>query len=152
MNAIHLDATWLEACLDLDQAALNGFWSPDQWRRELADDRRLCFGLSEGEALIGVACGWLVVDELHITVVAVDPRHRRRGHARALLQALLQRARQDGAVHATLEVASDNEAALNLYGRCGFRSAGCREGYYRDGRDALIQWCRLQDDALSWTT
>ena len=97
------------------------------------------------QALIGVACGWLVVDELHITVLAVDPLHRGLGHGLTLLRSLLQRARQDGAVHATLEVASDNKAAINLYARCGFRSAGCREGYYRDGRDALIQWRRLDD-------
>ena len=59
------------------------------------------------------------------------------------MQALLQRARQHGAVHATLEVASDNVAALALYAKAGFRTAGTRSGYYSDGRDALIQWCRI---------
>ena len=145
MTAIQLDSKWLEACLALDETALGGFWSSAQWRRELEDDRRLCLGLVRNQALIGVACGWLVVDELHITVLAVDPLHRGLGHGLTLLRSLLQRARQDGAVHATLEVASDNKAAINLYARCGFRSAGCREGYCRDGRDALIQWRRLDD-------
>ena len=73
--------------------------------------------------------------------------HHGLGHGLTLLRSLLQRARQDGAVHATLEVASDNKAAINLYARCGFRSAGRREGYYRDGRDALIQWRRLDDSS-----
>ena len=95
---------------------------------------------------MAVACGWLVVDELHITVVAVDPDERRRGHGRCLLSALLQRARQDGAAHATLEVSDDNIAALALYNRLGFQTAGRREGYYRDGSDALIQWCRLSTE------
>ncbi len=143
MRAIQLDLKWLEACSALDEAVLGGLWSSAQWHRELEDDRRICLGLVRDEALVGVACGWLVVDELQITVLAVDPGHRRQGNGRTLLHSLLQRARQDGAVHATLEVASDNKAAINLYARCGFRSAGRREGYYRDGRDALIQSLRL---------
>tara|TARA_X000000950_G_scaffold84118_1_gene105873 strand:- start:245 stop:688 length:444 start_codon:yes stop_codon:yes gene_type:complete len=138
-----LDSSWLAACLGLDERALNGFWSVQQWRRELEDPRRLCLGLVKNQRLLGVACGWLVVDELHITVVAVDPDERQRGHGHCLLLALLQRARQDGAAHATLEVSDDNIAALALYNRAGFRTAGRREGYYRDGSDALIQWCRL---------
>ena len=143
MTVTDLDPSWLAACLGLDERALNGFWSVQQWRRELEDPRRLCLGLVKNRRLLGVACGWLVVDELHITVVAVDPDERQRGHGRCLLLALLQRARQDGAAHATLEVSDDNIAALALYNRAGFRTAGRREGYYRDGSDALIQWCRL---------
>jgi ribosomal-protein-alanine N-acetyltransferase len=138
-----LDSSWLAACLGLDERALNGFWTLQQWRRELEDPRRLCLGLVKNQRLLGVACGWLVVDELHITVVAVDPDERQRGHGHCLLLALLQRARQNGAAHATLEVSDDNIAALALYNRAGFRTAGRREGYYRDGSDALIQWCRL---------
>ena len=143
MTVTDLDSSWLAACLGLDERALNGFWSDQQWRRELEDPRRLCLGLVKNQRLLGVACGWLVVDELHITVVAVDPDERQRGHGRCLLLELLQRARQDGAAHATLEVSDDNIAALALYNRAGFRTAGRREGYYSDGSDALIQWCRL---------
>ena len=143
MTVTDLDSSWLAACLGLDERALNGFWTVQQWRRELEDPRRLCLGLVKNQRLLGVACGWLVVDELHITVVAVDPDERQRGHGRCLLLALLQRARQDGAAHATLEVSDDNIAALALYNRAGFRTAGRREDYYRDGSDALIQWCRL---------
>ena len=46
---------------------------------------------------------------------------------------------------ATLEVAASNGAALALYGRCGFSTAGIRRGYYRNGDDALVQWRRLHD-------
>ena len=143
MTAIQLDSGWLEACLALDATALGGFWSSAQWLKELEDDRRICLGLVTGEVLIGVACGWLVLDELHITLLAVDPSHRRKGNGQLLLLCLLRLARQNGAIHATLEVAPDNTAAIDLYARCGFRSAGCRKGYYRDGRDALIQWRQL---------
>jgi ribosomal-protein-alanine N-acetyltransferase len=60
-----------------------------------------------------------------------------------LLSALLQQARQQGAIHATLEVGSNNLAAIALYANGGFQSAGTRLKYYSDGSDALIQWCRI---------
>ena len=62
----------LEACLALDQQALGGLWNQEQWAAELADGRRPCLGLLQGEQLIALACGWLVVDELHITAVVAS--------------------------------------------------------------------------------
>ena len=143
-----LQAPDLQACLALDGAALGGFWSESQWRSELEGEGRLCLGIDAANSgapagLVAVACGWLVVDELHITVLAVHPAGRRRGLGRQLLEALLAAARARGALHATLEVASDNQAALALYGACAFETAGTRRGYYRGGQDALIQWKRI---------
>ena len=143
MAVITLDPSWLADCLALDRSALQGLWTEDQWRRELDDPRRLCLGLKKDMTLLGVACGWLVADELHITAVAVDPSVRRQGHGKELLSALLQQARQQGAIHATLEVANHNSAAIALYAKGGFQSAGTRRKYYSDGSDALIQWCRI---------
>jgi ribosomal-protein-alanine N-acetyltransferase len=102
-------------------------------------------GLWQGQQLLALASGWLVVDELHITVVAVDPEQRRRGLGQQVLKALLLEAGQRGALHATLEVSPANTAAVALYRRLGFRDAGVRRGYYRNGEDALIQWLRLSD-------
>ena len=135
----------LGACLALDQAALGGLWSQAQWCTELADGRRPGVGLWLGPRLLAMACGWLVVDELHITLVATDPSQRRQGLGRQVLSGLLQQGREAGAAHATLEVAAANAAAVGLYAALGFETAGVRRGYYRNGDDALIQWARLQD-------
>jgi ribosomal-protein-alanine N-acetyltransferase len=139
-----LEVTHLEECLALDRSALGGLWTPDHWRTELVDPRRPCLGLREGASLVAMACGWLIVDELHISLVAVDPGLRRRGLGRRVTLALLEEAVHAGAERATLEVAVDNAAAVGLYGALGFRTAGRRCRYYRDGRDALIQWLRLE--------
>ena len=117
----------LQPCLELDQRALGGLWTESQWRSELEDPRRPCWGLVEGGQLLALACGWLVVDELHITAVAVDPTRRRQGLGRRVLELLLERAAAAGAAHATLEVAASNGAAVALYGRCGFSTAGVRQ-------------------------
>jgi len=136
-----------EACHQLDQRALGGLWTRAQWDRELQEEAsRRSLGVRHGPALVALACGWLVLDELHITAVAVAPEWRRQGLGSTVLQALLQQARQLGARHATLEVAAANSAALALYARQGFATAGVRRGYYRNGDDALIQWKRVQGE------
>lgn len=133
----------LADCLTLDRLALDGFWSESQWRRELEDDKRPGVGIRRQAELVAMASGWLVVDELHITLVAVAPDHRRRGLGGAAVRALLEQGRRLGAGRATLEVAAGNAAALRLYAACGFSTAGIRRGYYRSGEDALIQWAQL---------
>jgi ribosomal-protein-alanine N-acetyltransferase len=133
----------LEACLALDQQCLGGLWTPQQWATELAEPQRPGLGSWQGDTLVAMACGWLILEELHITLVAVDPQQRRQGLGRRLLEALLSEGRRRGAERATLEVARRNTAAIGLYGAAGFQEAGCRRGYYRNGDDALIQWLKL---------
>lgn len=133
----------LEACLELDQRSLGGLWSRQQWLVELAEPARPGSGLRSADGLVAMACGWLVLEELHITLVAVAPERRRRGHGRRVLAHLLGQARGRGAERATLEVAASNAAAQALYRSCGFCTAGIRHRYYRSGEDALIQWARL---------
>ncbi|MFM7674136.1 MAG: GNAT family N-acetyltransferase [Synechococcus sp.] len=135
------------ACHRLDQASLGGLWSEAQWATELAEPNRPCLGLWRGEELRALACGWLILEELHISVVAVDPRHRRCGLGRQVLQNLLAEAARRGAERATLEVGSGNTAARALYAALGFREAGIRRGYYRNGEDALIEWLNLSAPA-----
>ncbi len=142
-----LESQHLAACQDLDAAALGQLWSAAQWQAELADGARTAVGLWQGDALVAMACGWLIVDELHITLVAVRPQQRRRGLGRQVLQALLAEGRSSGARAATLEVGEGNRAALGLYGALGFSSRGRRRDYYRNGEAALIQWLSLVEPA-----
>ena len=134
----------LAACLALDRASLGGLWSEAQWLRELEEGRRPGVGLFRGAELRALATGWLVVDELHVTAVAVAPAWRRRGLGTTVLMALLRRSLELGAERATLEVAATNLAARRLYAAFGFREAGVRHRYYSNGDDALIQWTNLK--------
>lgn len=83
--------------------------------------------------------------EAHITTLVVDPTHRRRGIAPAMLTVLLRCAVERGAIAATLEVRAGNQAARRLYRRFGFAPVGVRRSYYPDGpdgdsEDAIIMW------------
>jgi ribosomal-protein-alanine N-acetyltransferase len=82
---------------------------------------------------------WLVADEMHILNLAVHPDQRRRGLAKSLLAAGLDRAKEAGAACAWLEVRPSNLPAQNLYAAFGFRQVGVRPRYYSDTQeDALL--------------
>ncbi|MCU0813274.1 MAG: ribosomal protein S18-alanine N-acetyltransferase [Burkholderiaceae bacterium] len=88
---------------------------------------------------------WLAmpgVDEMHLLNLAVAPEHQHRGHARQMLDALVQRCRALGAHALWLEVRESNERAQALYRRYGFVAVGRRRGYYPAARgrreDAIV--------------
>jgi len=92
-------------------------------------------------SIIGFAGLWLMVDEAHITTIAMHPEHRRLGLGELLLVSLIDIAYTIGAKWVTLEVRVSNYAAQNLYRKYGFREAGLRHRYYSDNQeDALIMW------------
>ena len=93
----------------------------------------------------GKLCGyvgvWKILDEGHITNVAVAPKYRRMHIASAILSVLMEVGRENGISRYTLEVRSGNEPAKALYRDFGFEEAGVRKGYYEDnGEDAIIMW------------
>ncbi len=145
LKPIRLNQTHALACLELDAIALHGLWSADHWERELSDPKRLCLGIGDQAGrLLAMASGWIVLDELQITVIAVRPEQRRNGLGRIILKELLALATQAGANRAVLDVAVSNIAARALYAGLGFQTVGHRNRYYRDGNDALIQSLDMQ--------
>ena len=91
-------------------------------------------------SVVGLGCYWEIVDESHITVLAIDPVYHRRGLGRWLLINLLEDACRRQLQRATLEVRASNSRALALYESFGFEALGTRKRYYPDGEDALILW------------
>ncbi len=89
--------------------------------------------------VVGYICVWIISDELHINNLAVHPRWRQRGIARALLQAALRCGRERGAHTGFLEVRASNLAAQALYRQFEFEPVGVRPRYYTHPvEDALI--------------
>ena len=92
-------------------------------------------------ALLGVGCLWAILEEAHITTLAVEPSWQGKKLGLLLLAQLLQSGDRRGLTRATLEVRASNQKALSLYQLFGFKSAGLRKRYYSDGEDASILWC-----------
>ncbi len=89
--------------------------------------------------IIGYGGFWMMVDEAHISTLAVAPAYRRRGVGELLLLALIEEAQRRGAAAVTLEVRVSNLPAQRLYEKYGFTVQGRRVRYYSDnGEDAYI--------------
>ena len=94
----------------------------------------------EGE-LVGYAGTWHIIDEGHITTIAVKKSHRRKHIGEAIITKIVDDCYKEGIKYLTLEVRVSNNSAISLYSKYGFNSLGTRKGYYQDNNeDALIMW------------
>ena len=117
-------------------------WSYESLKYDIVENNRALYLVAEIEGeIVGYVGIWKIVDEGHITNVAVSPAHRRKHIASALLETLFRVTERAGVVNHTLEVRAGNEGAIKLYEGFGFKEAGLRKGYYEDnGEDAIIMW------------
>ena len=132
----------LAAVMKIDAASLPKPWSEAIWRSELESPFGLYLVLEEGDEVIGQIGVRSVLDELHVTNVAVRPGYRGRGHARAMIRGALSAYPDARLVH--LEVRPTNRAARTLYLSLGFRETGRRPRYYGD-EDALLMTLDLSE-------
>jgi ribosomal-protein-alanine N-acetyltransferase len=129
----------IAAILRLEQEIFPHPWTEGILRDELAAARRTYLVAEEGGEIIGYGGLMIVMEDAHITNLAVAPAARGRGVATRLFLELAESALDDGAEHLTLEVRIGNLDARRLYGRFGFAPVGIRKDYYVD-EDALIMW------------
>ena len=137
-----LQAADLDALYAVELASFSQPWSREAYAHELTENALArYFGCFAGGALVAFAGCWLIVDEAHITNVAVAPAWRRRGLGEWMLRRLFVSLQAAGAASFTLEVRAANQPAIRLYQKLGFRCCGRRRGYYDDPPDdALILW------------
>ena len=134
----------LPAVLTIDRLSFPTPWSERSYRFELERNptSRLFVAESIGHeepAIVGFVGYWLIVDEVHISTIAVHPDFRRMGIGEKMLINALEQAIRSGAALATLEVRVTNQAAVDLYHKYGFQIVGRRSRYYRDNNeDALL--------------
>ena len=96
--------------------------------------------LSEDD-VVGYGGMWIIMDEAHITNIAVDSFYRGQKLGYLLMKQLINKAIELGAVKMTLEVRPTNTPARNLYRKLGFVERGIRKNYYSDiNEDAIIMW------------
>jgi len=137
-----MTAADIPTVLEIERRSFPTPWPRDAYTHELDHNRTAVYLVARREeAIVGFAGMWVVMDEGHITTIAVDPPARGQGIGERLLIALIDRASERGARWIQLEVRRSNVAAQNLYRKYGFRDVGVRRHYYSDnGEDALVMW------------
>ena len=132
----------LEDISRLEKLCFSLPWSRESLRLEVEENKcaRYFAGRADGK-VVGYGGMWLILDEAHITNIAVHPDYRNRGFGRMIMQTLMQEASRLGIERMTLEVRVSNRPAIHLYESMGFERGGVRKGYYSNNReDALIMW------------
>src|SRR5262249_47141567 len=142
MNLIRATPAQCAAMADAHAQAFDDkSWREDEFE-DLLDGEGIYGFLAEGSDPLGVILCRVAAGEMEVLTLGVTPAARRRGVAQALMAAALPAARDLGAEEVFLEVAVDNDPAIALYERLGFRKAGLRKSYYdlgpRGFMDALV--------------
>jgi [ribosomal protein S18]-alanine N-acetyltransferase len=136
-----LQATDIEAVAQIDRQSFATPWSTQAYLNELSNNIAQMFVAVDQGIIVGYIGIQVVMDEGHVTTVAVAPLYRGKKIGEHLLIAALEAAIKMGAEHMTLEVRRSNTAAQSLYQKYGFVSVAQRKGYYADvGEDADILW------------
>ena len=117
-------------------------WSKSSFYDEMNNNlaKYYCARTESGEIIAYVGM-WNILEEGHITTLAVKPSYKRNHIGEALIVKILEYCYKEGIKYLTLEVRVSNNPAIGLYTKYNFNSLGTRKGYYQDNNeDALIMW------------
>ena len=117
-------------------------WAKSSFYDEMSNNlaRYYVAKLSSGE-IVGYAGTWHIIDEGHITTIAVKNEYLRNHVGEAIIKRIIDDCYKNNIKYMTLEVRVSNIPAIKLYEKYGFKSLGTRKGYYQDNNeDALIMW------------
>lgn len=141
----------IAAIVAIEQEAFTTPWTEEAFTNELTNNMFARYMVMEYEAdIIGYGGMWVIIDEAHVTNIAVREDWRGNGLGEQLLVQMQRTAVFFGASKMTLEVRVSNEIAQRLYRKLGFEPSGIRPAYYSDNlEDALIMWADLNRDERS---
>ncbi|WP_443659305.1 ribosomal protein S18-alanine N-acetyltransferase [Clostridium algidicarnis] len=118
-------------------------WSRKSFLTELENNFSYYVVAKSDDVIVGFGGTWIIIDESHITNIAVHPSFRGLGIGELILNSLIDLGKPHFISSMTLEVRASNVVAISLYNKFGFKEEGRRKRYYEDnGEDALILWKR----------
>nr|WP_091173016.1 ribosomal protein S18-alanine N-acetyltransferase [Paenibacillus sp. 1_12] len=132
---------------EIEQEAFTTPWTSAAFYNELTNNQFARYMVMDSdEGVLGYGGMWIIIDEAHITNIAVRKNHRGKKLGERLLMEMQKTAVFLGAARMTLEVRPSNRIAQGLYEKLGFYGVGVRRGYYTDNQeDAIIMWADLPD-------
>lgn len=131
---------YLAQMAEIEKEAFDTPWTVAMFIPELCSNDACYTVAVRGDEVLGYGGFHKVLDEGHITNIAVKSTERGKGIGKFLMATLISQARERGVEHMTLEVNVNNARAIHLYESYGFKGAGIRKKYYNGRDDALIMW------------
>jgi [ribosomal protein S18]-alanine N-acetyltransferase len=147
-QVVNMEACHIDEVVEIENKSFKTPWSKDAFVSEI--ERNKCAkyrvliieDIDKNTNRVAAYGGlWHVVDEGHITNIAVHPDFRGRGLGAVIVEDMIACAKQMQISALTLEVRTGNITAINLYQKYGFKEIALRKNYYADtGEDAIIMW------------
>lgn len=144
-TVVPMSTAHIEGVSEVEKLVFSTPWSKEAFTKEVTENNFAFYlVVLDGEKVVAYVGSWIIIDECHITNIAVHPDYRRQGIAQRLLEILIDTVRLRGTMAMTLEVRVSNKAAQLLYKKLGFEENGIRKAYYSDNNeDAMIMWLNL---------
>ncbi len=135
-----LSSDHLSRIVEIENQSFQEPWSREGFREMMANPSFQSLGVFFDRKLAGYVFYYLVMDELHVMNVAIDPVFRNKGLGEKLLAQVHDFGKKHGIKFAYLEVRETNNAAQKLYEKLGYHKQGRRIGYYPNREDALLMF------------
>lgn len=137
----NLSRSAIPAILEIERQVHSAPWSERSFENELNHAHGVFVVAVTGQEIVGYGASWIMVDEAHITTIAVRPSDQKKGIGRKIMHEILRQSAERGATCSTLEVRVSNAPAISLYESLGYVRVGIRKNYYPDNKeDAVIMW------------
>jgi ribosomal-protein-alanine N-acetyltransferase len=132
----------IAAVTRIERASFATVWPSDAFYNEVSTNKLAHYFVGRlHDRVVAYGGIWVVLEDSHVTTLAVDPEYRRKRFGELLLLRLIDEAIERGAAWLTLEVRESNTVAQRLYRKYGFTTVTMRTGYYSDDNEsALIMW------------
>ena len=140
----------IDQITDIEQEAFTEPWTKEAFHNELVNNLFAKYIIVEYAGdIVGYGGMWIIIDEAHVTNIAIRSGFRGKGLGSLLLTEMKKTASNFGAVRMTLEVRVSNHAAQKLYEKHGFEASGIRPNYYSDNNeDAVIMWAEFDQERM----
>jgi ribosomal-protein-alanine N-acetyltransferase len=134
----------IDAVYTMEKELFPNPWPKVFFETDLQIDGTIAYVVEVSTKIIGYSIASCSEGKFHITNIAVDQLHQRKGIASKLMHLLERCAIEKRCNYAYLEVRTDNKAAIGLYNGLGYRIAYRRNHYYIDGDDAYVMEKELE--------
>ncbi len=134
----------IDDIVEIEKEVFTTPWTREAFLIEIRENKLAQYLVIEIDKKV-VAYGgiWLILNEGHITNIAVKEAYRGQGLGAKIVEGLIYFCKLKSIEAITLEVRKSNLVAQNLYKKYGFEEAGIRPRYYQDNNeDAIIMWRR----------
>ena len=132
----------LKAVVEIETLSFPSTWPQNAFQNEIHDNKLAHYFVGKsGGRVVAYGGIWVILEDSHITTIAVHPQSRGQRYGELMLLHLLDETIAKGASWITLEVRETNVVAQKLYKKYGFTVVSTRRGYYSDNNEsALVMW------------